>query len=530
MKSRYSHKNDMFFIPRSENIISDSLTHLAVKYYIKYHAVYIDFMTPIPIFQCIVPSLALSCPMLLKAASAIGAEAYNRIYPNQNLFNSEKYYSQANNLLCSELQKEDKDIETCILTATLITVYEVTKESNHDLKSHISGVKTLLEEFPFSIDTSTREIEFHSIIVQACFWVMIHCDLQSAFLLRSLPLWNPNEWGPAVGLKSNDNSFKETANNYAPHYWYSKILYILYRIMSLRGLGYDPTLSSQIFSTRVYTFARQKLMDDLIQLQNDIPSIMRPMFEFSPFVTKEKSTDGQKIDTNDILLEKPNRSTSKVVDDRSERNIPTTCGNIQANTLESTSSKLILSQDIPNDNFSIPKISNLFTKSSLHGVKSPFPFIYFSDPFYAVTNAYIISGILSLNSMKSGSIKYSCNLVQQGISPEKNESSSNSSFQETGVIASPFDPFRMAISSEDCTKYARRLTGIITSTAPNTSIGCMTVWCFLYIAPYIHENFEREYILKYMEANCVNGWSYENIIAHVRNEWNKKPKSDNSNI
>lgn len=492
--SRYSYGPDLFSIPRSENIITDTLLHLAIKYYIKYHAAYLDYMSSVSIFQWIVPSLALSCPMLLQAAVACGAAAYECVCPNQKMFDKEQYYNEANSLLYAELQKKDRDIEACILTATLITIYEVSRGTDHDIKSHISGVKTLLEEFPFDIDEETQEIKFNSVIVHACFWIMIHCDLYSAFLLRSIPLWNPNAWGPAVGLRSNiKDSDRKASETNTPHYWYSQAIYVLYRITALRGLGYDPTLPSQVFSMRMYSQARQTLIDDLMRLQDDIPTIMKPMFEFPPFSAQnDANQSGQKSSTKPASADPESLSS----------------------TLHSHLAK-------ESGTFSLPGSGNLFTKSSLHSVKSPFPFIYFSDPRYAITSAYITSGLLALNSMRTGTIKHTEFDISAKSGADQNGKSAS---QDTGIIASPLDPSRTVISSEDCKAYARRLTGIITSTAPNPVIGGMTVWCFLYVAPYIHDYAEREYILKYMEVNCSTGWCSDSIIAHLREEWSKPLK------
>lgn len=120
--------------------------------------------------------------MLFKAIAACGAYNYGRLAGcMQSLSNAEAYYKEANVMLYSALKAQDKNLEVCLLTALLITVYEMSFEVTRDLTSHIFGVKTLLEEFPIHFDTVKREVQFSSPLAQATFWVLLHCDISAAF-------------------------------------------------------------------------------------------------------------------------------------------------------------------------------------------------------------------------------------------------------------------------------------------------------------------------------------------------------------
>lgn len=64
-------------------------------------------------------------------------------------------------------------------------------------------------------------------------------------------------------------------------FWYRRALYILYRICTLRGLGYDPTLANQNLTSRTYSVARQCLFDELHDMLDNMPSHMQPLFDIN---------------------------------------------------------------------------------------------------------------------------------------------------------------------------------------------------------------------------------------------------------
>lgn len=556
--SRYSFSNNTLRIGKSPILITDSFLLMTIKYFIRGQAVYLDYMSPTPVFKSIVPTIALSNPMLLKAMAACGAYSMGRTFPNMEVLPlAESYYKEANSLLCSHLQSKNRDLEICVVTALLITIYELSQGVTHDMKSHIIGIKTLIEQLPYTIDENTNELRFDSVICQASFWVLLHCDINTAFLLRSIPLWNPNDWGPAVGISRNEysnnnpseknnsspdydrdtatNSIPSTTKSHddsfqTPHYWYRRVLYLLYRIVTLRSLGYDPTLTSQTLSTRTYSQSRQNLVDELTQFTNKLPSHMRPMFNFDTQYHSPVGNDGCIFNNTQGSMAKPDtikNSISPNVTSFSSSIMKDHLKNVSNGTSPMTTSSFLLDSTKDND--------HQFFSNSYSEPKDPpvFPKTFYSDPLFAIINVYVTSGFLSLHSMKSvsgsnifpsdstGNLNRLSNGYTHNLRAADDPNTSNASGILSAPLASPFDPMRTALTSQDCILYARQVVGVITS-APNYSVGSMTAWCLLFIPPYIYDNYEREYILSYVESLCGIGWSIDKIKLHIRNEWNRK--------
>lgn len=534
---------------------------LAFRYFIKGQAIYLDYMVPTPTFQKIVPTIALSNPMLFKAIAACGAYNYGRLAGcMQSLSNAEAYYKEANVMLYSALKAQDKNLEVCLLTALLITVYEMSFEVTRDLTSHIFGVKTLLEEFPIHFDTVKREVQFSSPLAQATFWVLLHCDISAAFLLQSVPLWNPNEWGPSVGVGDTsyyDGHFPASTNpveerrrsihKQTPHFWYRRALYILYRICTLRGLGYDPTLANQNLTSRTYSVARQCLFDELHDMLDNMPSHMQPLFD---------------INVDEIRKAKKARYGLNAYGTSGVQAANATFQGSATNTYRDPNSLNTNSQQVSSGQ---PMLTGRDDESSgteervasaLSGTPtSSFSQIFFTDPMFAVIHSYILSAMLSLHSLRpngTSANSFYSNTVGFGMGDHENldpitksipgtnktEFGLNENYRSSSSIspssasmsspsfysapvASPFDPNRVVVTSADCMRYARRLVGIITSSAYGFQIGSITAWSFMYVQPYISDQRDREFILTYFDRLCTIGWSSDKIKGFIIDQWEK---------
>lgn len=405
-----------------------------MKNFLNGTAVYLDYMVSTPIFQHAIPAIAMSNPMLFNAITACGAYNLGRKIGNMDPIQAAaEYYKKANSMLYVSLQSKEKDLELCLATALLITVYEMGFEVANDLTSHISGVKRLLEEFPVYYDTIDREMKFSSPIAQGAFWVLLHCDILTAFLLRSVPLWNPNDWGPLVGIgdtsyydlkypdptksinktrPSLDKTKRKHLESKQSHFWYRKTLYILYRTCLLRGLGYDPTSATQFESMDCYLSARQTLYDELQEMLDQMPMHMGPLFDINDH--KDSSNReirhamgiSPNIQQNNFNLfnamEKDYPSVSKLYsnDEKMYKHHISTEGERKSRHLHNlfgTTQKALLET---NDQLWIP---NEGLKNAFDGSYPPtLSQIFFPNPINAVVHAYMTSAMLALHNLKPG--------------------------------------------------------------------------------------------------------------------------------
>lgn len=562
--SLYSIDNNIFNIPRSSSIINDPFLFNSFTIFVKVHAECLDAMCPIPIFKSVVPTISLSHPMLLKAIASLGSYGLSRAYPNmETLRESERYYKQANNLLYKHLRFGDdeqnksgqifRNYEVCILTALLLTLYELSREVTHDIRGHISGVKSLLEEFPYSIDPATKVIKFESRIAESVYWVILHIDLNTSLILRSVPLFNPSDWGPSVGLKTtltkdtdkkqnlknknvlessnrstplNGNAYESSPLNpnqifgdsdgdltkKPPHYWYSRALYILYRICALRGLGYDPTLTnSYSISTRIYTQSKQTLINDLHQLMEELPTCMGPLFDFTH---PNQNTNADLLYNTTSGRFKMSNSSGKVPQSRPiNTSIPVDI--LAPQVVEALSYSQPqrrppilngISDTLPVSNEELnyykPNANLFATLNSPMTTPSPtktFPHVFYSDPIYAIVHCFIISGQLVLSSMRS---ENPCSSLFSGSTDNDKDNYNIPTFEE-------------------CRNLARRVVGIIMS-YPGYVVPCMTSWSFLYVTPYITDEAERDHIISYIATAHGVGWTGGTVVEDIKAQWGRK--------
>lgn len=545
--SKYFLEDNKFVGPRRKTAITDPFLTQMMKSFISGQAMCLDYMVSTPIFQTAIPDLAMSAPMLLNAVAACGAYKLGRKLGKMELIEAAaEYYKVANSMLYVELTSKDKDLEVCLATALLITVYEMGFAITHDLPSHILGVKSLLQEFPAYYDTVTRELKFSSPIAQGAFWVLLHCDILAAFLLRSVPIWNPNEWGPLVGIGDTsyyDSKYPNKTGLASPrngghygreskHFWYRRAIHILYRISSLRGLGYDPVKPTQTRSHHTYVTARQVLFDELHDMVDQLPGYMQPLFE----INKNDKSRNRGIGQDERIVNGLFSATSN------------TAGNINGNPSRHPSSDLcqpgpllyptarqtLDEQNCPTpDRQSFSSIASGLSRTdewvqgALYGTHpSTLSQIFFADPVNAIMHAYIISAMLALQNLRPNDetlSPFSSGRVTDGVVQVAYRGipltvKAQPPVRKPGEIGAP-EMARVKFGFDECRQQALRLVSIITSSTHKFEIGGMTAWGFLFAQLFITDPEERRYMVAYFDRLCSIGWSTDKIKAFLQQGW-----------
>lgn len=595
--------------------VVDSFLLLSVKNFVSGQAIYLDYMVPTPIFQNVIPVIALSNPMLLNAIAACGAYNLGRkVGKMEPIQAAAEYYKEANSMLYLALKSKEKDFEVCLATALIITVYEMGFEVSHDLTSHMFGVKTLLEEFPCYFDTVEREITFSSPITKGAFWVLLHCDVLVAFLLRSIPLWNPNNWGPVVGIGDtsyydtrypapgkqkgfsgfDDKSADQHSNNRATesgnaniksigpqktHFWYRKVLHFLFRICSLRGLGYDPSPPNQFPTWISYPTAIQRLLQELQEFLSSMPFHMKPLFDLN-MNDKDRAKEASQIVTDRRCSSHTGSSTAN---GDSYNSMQETAWNQHqhhhSHHLQQPlfgvvgigqQSHFSSKADIPDfaERSSDERVEMAFTGTHPTTLSQ----IFFTDPVYSIIYAYCLLAILALMSLKPSGLtmnhfggQLSTGLNMQGdpkygpfttmskqqtttsttketqkqtkpvmtqlssilnsvpSSSSADSSSGYDSFKETPFSSTYVLPgsksSHATIEFEECRQYARQLVSIVISSSKDGQAGGMTAWGLIFAQQFISDPQVREYILAYVGKLCAIGWSADMIKMFLTNGW-----------
>lgn len=236
-----------------------------------------DYLVPRPVFQRIVPTIALTNPALLNAIAACGAFCVSNAYPNDVSPDvAAQYYNEGNALLLQALKQQPRNLELCILTALFLTVYEILNCISFEQRTHIIGIQALLQQFTFQKNENNQTMNFPSSISEACFYIVIHADLFTARMLGVLPLWSPQQWGPILSVN------KPSANP-TVHYWHMKIIYIISRALHLNSLGFDPVQSSTTSTnTQPIASLRRGLLNELYQWESELPTPIRPLYNLPP--------------------------------------------------------------------------------------------------------------------------------------------------------------------------------------------------------------------------------------------------------
>lgn len=394
-QNAYSSANGIYAIKDPSTLVSDHHLLIYIQHFCKNIAIFLDYMVPTPIFQRIVPAIALTQPALLHAIAACGAYTVAHSFPDfVSVDVAVGYYNKANELLLESLQEQPRNLELCTLTALSLTIFEILSNISYELRSHIMGVQALLQQFTFRKNETLETIEFGSSVSEACFYLILHMDLLTAHLLGVLPHWSPVQWGPILGLP------KSPAQP-SVHYWYMKVLYLVSRAQHLNHLGYDPTQTGASGQASQQVTVRRTILNDLYQWGADLPVPIKPLY------------------------------------------------------------------DLPSND-------------------KPFPDIFFSDPVCALAHAYYHSAILTL-----------CN-TQSGPAP-------NIFHGET-------------LLDVDCNYHARRICGIVT-TSMNTSVGVVTLWCFLLCAKHIYGLAERKAMISHLESIKKIGWSNKDFLSQMLASW-----------
>jgi hypothetical protein len=232
---------------------------------------FMDYMVPTPVFQRIVPAIALTEPALLNAIVACGAFTVSHAYPNEvGPDVAIKYYNEGNALLLQKLEQPSIDLELCTLTAMFLTVYEILDNISFDQRSHLMAIQSLLQQFTFRKSEDSGKTEFTSAISEACFIIVLHMDIFIARMLGLVPLYSPQQWGAMFGMTNNSK------NETSVHYWYLKIIYLISKALHINSLGIDPTQS--LVNSHNVVSGRRAILHEIYEWALNLPSTLKPFF------------------------------------------------------------------------------------------------------------------------------------------------------------------------------------------------------------------------------------------------------------
>ena len=162
-QNTYSSSNGIYAIRKKAQIITDPYILLYIQFYCRNIARFMDYMVPTPLFQRIVPAIALTEPALLNAIVACGAFTVSHAYPNEvGPEVAIKYYNEGNALLLEKLKEPSIDLELCTLTAILLTVYEIFNSISFDQRLHLMAIQSLLQQFTFRKSEGSDRTELKS--------------------------------------------------------------------------------------------------------------------------------------------------------------------------------------------------------------------------------------------------------------------------------------------------------------------------------------------------------------------------------
>lgn len=276
LQNAYSRANGIYEIKAHATLVTDGYMVALLQHFCKNIGVFMDYMVPRPVFQRIVPSIALTHPALLNAICACGA--YSVVHSMPDVVGMDvalHYYNEANNLLVAALNENPRNLELCTLTAVFITIFEVLCNISYEQRSHIIGIQSLLQQFSFRKNETLGKVEFSSSISEACFIMVLHIDVLTSHLLGVMPHWRPQQW--LLGIEKNPSAVPPL------HHHYMKILYLISRIVHLNALGYDPETSNpNTNNAHGSTTTRKILLTELYQWEHDLPMPLRPLFSLPP--------------------------------------------------------------------------------------------------------------------------------------------------------------------------------------------------------------------------------------------------------
>lgn len=270
-QNTYSSSNGIYAIRKKAQIITDPYILLYIQFYCRNIARFMDYMVPTPLFQRIVPAIALTEPALLNAIVACGAFTVSHAYPNEvGPEVAIKYYNEGNALLLEKLKEPSIDLELCTLTAILLTVYEIFNSISFDQRLHLMAIQSLLQQFTFRKSEGSDRTEFTSAISEACFIMVLHMDIFIARMLGLVPLYSPQQWGPMFGMTSN------AKNETSVHYWYLKIVYLISKALHINLLGIDPTQS--VVNSHNVISGRRVILNEIYEWARNLPPTLHPLF------------------------------------------------------------------------------------------------------------------------------------------------------------------------------------------------------------------------------------------------------------
>jgi hypothetical protein len=186
-------------------------------------AVVLDSIVAVPVFQRIIPSMALMNPLLLNAIAACGAKfQLDKLCKDKNSAkhspceaDAKRYLAEANRLIVVELTKfvftsstpnKDKrgvvttgtDFEVVIAAALLVTIFEFTDEVSSSSQVPLISLQSLFQKYQVQIKeaVATSSSPFASptplsAIIDACFVWTLQLDIHLSRLLNRPPVIDP---------------------------------------------------------------------------------------------------------------------------------------------------------------------------------------------------------------------------------------------------------------------------------------------------------------------------------------------------
>lgn len=147
-------------------------------------------------------------------------------YPDDHALN---YYNSATRLLLKTLENPDRDRVLCVITATILNVYEAMSEWAIKRINHAISARALIKECQWDANATG--------IGGACFWLNISLELFSCLHFNGNVAWDPNTWGINMTMNPQLRGGNEED-------WTHKILWILSKVANFRSPA--PQFQQQI--------------------------------------------------------------------------------------------------------------------------------------------------------------------------------------------------------------------------------------------------------------------------------------------
>lgn len=420
-------------------------------------ATVLDSIVPVPVFQRIIPSMALTNPLLLDVIAACGAKfQLGKICKNKNSANyraceadAKRYLERANrrifelteHMFSSNTPNKDRrgvtttgtELEVVIVAALLVTIFEFTDEISSSSQVPLMSLQSLFRKYQLqtkeALSTSSSPFKTPippSDIIDACFVWNLQLDICLSRLLNRPPVVDPTLFDiDRRRLFVSPPSTVETLG------------------AAQRNVSFSAELS-RIMKLASQVQAILKLPQLAASSKTDLPAYQQQQQGFS--------------------LEQKSALT---------------------NTIREVQQWYTELQDVMRPSRELNK-------------QGQFPEIYFPVPLCAI--GHILYHLTMIELIES-------NVLPPPPSIAVHNKNCNDSNKSAVAI--------------QCNYHAVRLCGIVLTNSATESLNLCFAWCLVLVAKYIYRQDQRDALLKKLQHLIDTGWASSTVgfVEHLLNIW-----------